>query len=110
MRPIVRISRVVVVVWGAIALVPITLAFTSCPGRMHEWVATDSGGLQDKPEVIVLLGGAGIPSKSGLMRTFTTAEQAREHPEAVVVVTLRSDAGKEDSYIARMKKEQAPER
>ena len=93
------------VVWGVIALVPILLAFTSYPGRMYQWLSTDSGKLRDKPEFVVLLGGAGIPSNSGLMRTFCAAEEARTHADAIVIVVLPSDAKNQDSDIARMKDE-----
>jgi uncharacterized SAM-binding protein YcdF (DUF218 family) len=105
LRPIIRILRVVLVVWGVVALVPIILAFTSYPGRMSQWLATDSARLRDKPEFIVLLGGAGIPSNSGLMRTFCAAEEARRYPDATVIVVLPSDPKKKDSDIDRMKNE-----
>lgn len=105
LRPIIRVIRVVLVVWGVMALVPILLAFTSYPGRMYQWLAMDSGRLQDKPEFVVLLGGAGIPSSSGLMRTFSAAEQARKHTAASVIIVLPSDAENQDSDIARMKNE-----
>jgi len=105
LRPIIRVIRVGLVVWGLIALMPIMLAFTSYPGRMYQWLATDPARLRDKPEFIVLLGGAGIPSNSGLMRTFCAAEQARKNSEATVIIALRSDANDQDSDIARMKNE-----
>jgi uncharacterized SAM-binding protein YcdF (DUF218 family) len=105
LRPIIIVTRGGLVAWGVIALVPIILAFTTYPGRMQHWLASDSARLKERPEFVVLLGGAGIPSQSGLMRTFCAAEQARKHTEARVIVVLPSDAQDEDSDIARMKNE-----
>jgi uncharacterized SAM-binding protein YcdF (DUF218 family) len=72
---------------------------------MYHWLAADPARLRGNPEFIVLLGGAGIPSESGLMRTFHAAEQARKHEEAIVIVALPSDAKDEGSDIALMRKE-----
>ncbi len=103
--PIARFVRVVLVVWGLIAFIPIVLAFTSYPGRIYGWFATDPARLRNGPEYIVLLGGAGIPSESGLIRTYYAAEQARKHLAAIVIVALPSDMKNQDSDIVRMRDE-----
>jgi len=103
--PIARFIRGLLVVWGVIALIPIVLAFTSYPGRAYQWFATDPAKLREEPEYIVLLGGAGIPSESGLIRTYYAAEKARKHQTAVVIVAMPADTNNPDSDLVRMRKE-----
>jgi uncharacterized SAM-binding protein YcdF (DUF218 family) len=101
----IRVLRVALPLWSAVALVPLLLAFTSVPGKMHRWLAATPFQLQEAPEFVVLLGGEGIPSSSGLLRAYYAAEQAREHAAAKIVVALPSDPADEDSDIVRTKRE-----
>ncbi len=43
------------------------------------------------PAVIVVLGGGGIPSESGLLRCYHAATLAHAHPEALCIVSLPAD-------------------
>jgi uncharacterized SAM-binding protein YcdF (DUF218 family) len=43
------------------------------------------------PAVIVVLGGGGIPSESGLLRCYHAATLARAHPDALCIVSLPAD-------------------
>lgn len=105
LNPALRVLKVALILWGLIALIPIVLAFTSYPGKIHGWFAKDPARLTNAPEYIVLLGGAGIPSESGLIRTYYAAEQARKHLAAVVIVALPSDPNNQDSDSVRMRNE-----
>jgi len=102
---IARLVRMLLICWGVIALIPIVLAFTSYPGRAYQWFATDPARLREEPEYIVLLGGAGIPSESGLIRTYYAAEKARKHQAAVVIVAMPADTNNPDNDLVRMRKE-----
>ena len=44
--------------------------------------------LREPPDFIVVLGGGGIPSESGLMRSYVAAAAARDFPETMVVVAM----------------------
>ena len=43
------------------------------------------------PTYIVVLGGGGIPSETGLMRTYYGADYALKYPESIVVISLPDD-------------------
>lgn len=56
------------------------------------------------PAVIVVLGGGGIPSESGLLRCYHAATLARAHPDALCIVSLPADDPEEQS-TGRMRDE-----
>ena len=103
-----RVARAVLLVpalWGLAAAVWVGLAWTSWPGRAYRWLAAEEYRPPEPPHVIVMLGGAGIPSAAGLMRTFYTAEWALRHPEATVILCQTAAAGDEDSDLVRAQRE-----
>ena len=88
---------------GAIALA--ALCFTPYPWRVYRWLATDPAAARLEPEIIIVLGGGGIPSSSGLMRTYHGAEAAHHYTNASVVVALPADGDVEGSATGRMEAE-----
>lgn len=70
----------VVTVWS--------LCFTAVPWRWYNWLACRDAVLAEVPEFIVVLGGGGIPSESGLMRSYAAAQAALRYPNAMVVVAM----------------------
>lgn len=66
----------------------ILLAFTPIPFYMHRALGTDSNTTEEifTPEYIVMLGGAGMPSSSNLMRLFYTAEYARVFNSKIILI------------------------
>lgn len=91
--------------WASLALA--LLAMTSMPWKIYGWLADDGARLKGDPEFIVMLGGGGIPSESGLMRSFACAEAARKFPKARVVVATPGDAAKPESTGAKIRDELA---
>lgn len=57
------------------------------------------------PEYIVVMSGGGIPSESGLMRTYKTAEAANLYTNAKVIVTMPGDTADTNASCYLMKKE-----
>lgn len=47
------------------------------------------------PDVLVMMGGGGVPSESGLMRTWKAAEAAGMYPSTRVIVAMPLDPGEE---------------
>lgn len=72
---------------GVAAAVGLTIQFTSLPWKIYrtlsEWPATCS-----EPSHILLMGGSGIPGKSGLMRTYYAAQMAVRYPAAPLWVAM----------------------
>lgn len=58
-----------------------------------------------QPEVIVLLGAAGMPGEGNLMRCYFTAEVANQYPEVPVVIALPGDTADTSGALCLMRKE-----
>lgn len=95
------VTRVLAVA-GAVFLIFLGLCFTPYPWRAYAWMARDPHVLGQEPEVLVMLGGGGIPSESGLMRSYVLAQAARRHPNALVAVAMPDT---NDLSCIRMKEE-----
>lgn len=87
---------------GLVFLLFLGLCFTPYPWRTYAWMARDPHVLAQEPEVIVMLGGGGIPSESGLMRSYVLAQAARRYPNAMVAVAMPDT---NDLSCIRMKEE-----
>jgi uncharacterized SAM-binding protein YcdF (DUF218 family) len=61
--------------------------------------------LSSDPEYIVVMSGAGIPSASGLMRTYRTAAMGKKFPNAKIIVTMPGISSDTTSASYLMKKE-----
>ena len=61
--------------------------------------------LESEPKYIVVMSGNGIPSESGLMRTYYASEVAKTHVNAQVIVTMPGDTSDTTSACYLMKKE-----
>lgn len=76
---------------GLAFLVLCILAFTTIPYHMYHRLAIYSLPGKLPPKAIVMLSGAGIPSESGLIRTYFTASLANKFPEATVIIAAPGD-------------------
>lgn len=80
--------RILLLLSGGIFIISLVLAFTTVPYyAMYRLAVAKVKPVKD-PAVIVLLGGAGMPSENGLMRCYYTAEYARRYPKSQVVVVI----------------------
>ncbi len=105
-RNFLRLVRVVVILSGIALICGCLLNLTSCPWRVYSWLATDEYVFPGEPDYIVVLGGGGIPSESGLMRTYYGASAATHFfKTAKVIVALPEEPGQEPSSLALMKRE-----
>ncbi len=71
---------------GCFTLIMAVLAFTRVPFDVHRWLGLAAGECTTPAEVIVVLGGSGMPSGPELLRLHRAAELARSWPAAHVVV------------------------
>ncbi len=91
MRAISKLLRIAALGTGGLCFVLILLCFTPLPSAVYNWMGTDPGRLPSEPDYIVVLGGGGIPSESGLMRTYYAAQEAHQYPDANLVVAMPDD-------------------
>ncbi len=101
-----RTVRALLVMVGIVSLVTIALAFTAMPWRTYQWLSNDTEKLESYPDCVVILGGGGVPSESGLMRCYYGAEAAKEFPRSWVIVAIpQEDEADGLSSPERMKQE-----
>ena len=90
---------------GIIALAMIILALTSAPFRVWYGLGVKNAGIHRPPDFIVVMGGAGMPSESGLMRCWYAARVANHFTRANIIIALPGDTTDETSSINGMKEE-----
>ena len=61
--------------------------------------------LEDQPGYIVVMSGSGIPSESGLMRTYYASKLAKTFPKTEVIITMPGDTTDTSSACYLMKEE-----
>jgi uncharacterized SAM-binding protein YcdF (DUF218 family) len=83
-----RIAGKFFLFFGIIAFIMLLLSFTDIPyNAYHALAMTDHKPVKD-PDFIVVLGGNGIPSPDGLIRTWYAAEAAEQFEQAKVVIAI----------------------
>jgi uncharacterized SAM-binding protein YcdF (DUF218 family) len=92
-------------VLGAVALLMIILAFTSAPFWIWYGLGVKKAGIHRPPDFIVVMGGGGMPSESGLMRCWYASKVANHFTRARVIIALPGDAKDSMSSVNQMKKE-----
>ena len=101
-----RAIRAVLVLAGAGALLAFALQFTPWPWRAYNRLAGFPNPSALEPTHILLMGGSGIPGKSGLIRTYYAALAAARHPDAELLVAMPLGADTSDSstaYLAELR-------
>jgi uncharacterized SAM-binding protein YcdF (DUF218 family) len=105
LRILVRWARRLLMAVGLVTLLALAACFGPLPWKLVQWLANDGTALDRPPDYIVLFGGGGIPSESGLTRAFETARAARDYPGAVVILALPYDTELAGSAAGRMREE-----
>ena len=88
-----RLLRLLINALGVMALLMLVFALTPLPGVAYHWLGRAGSDSAASPDVIVMMGGGGIPSESGLMRCYETAVQAKRHPKARVILAMPFEPG-----------------
>lgn len=81
------------------------LAFTSAPFWIWYGLGTSKAEISGNPDYIVVLGGSGIPSESGLMRTYYAGIASENFPDAMVIVALPGNTADSLSSVWKMRDE-----
>lgn len=88
---------------GVLATVLLVLACTRLPFDAHRWLGTAAGECQAAPDLIVVLGGSGMPSGPELRRLQEAAALAQRWPGAPVLVVHPGDPAVLDAMAAELR-------
>jgi len=86
-----RITKILLVLAGVIFILSCILAFTTLPFHARHWLGTSRGTVQQAPDIIILMGGAGFPSEDGLLRCYFASALALKYPGSKLVIALPGD-------------------
>ena len=75
------------------------------PRRFFDWMLTRDALLRGPPAYVVVMGGGGIPSETGLIRTYYGAEYGVQYTGATCIVSLPCEGDPETNAVGRMKRE-----
>jgi len=76
------------IAFGVFAFSLFLLSFTDVPFCAYYWLGTSQPELKSKPDAIVVLGGSGMPSPDGLIRSYYAAVAAQQYKEAIIIIAL----------------------
>lgn len=97
-----KLIKALLVLFGIISLLMFLLSLTSIPFWAHYNLGIYGDTFKKNPEVIVVLGGSGMPSSEGLMRTYYASKVAMEFPDIPVIVALPGDTMDSNSSVRKM--------
>lgn len=97
--------KFITISFGALFLFMLAISFTTLPYWGIYDLAVSESDFDFAPEVIVLMGGAGMPSQTALIRTYHTAQLAQQFPSASIIIALPDDLSKEDGHLKGMENE-----
>ena len=100
-----RAARGVVLLAAVAFFLEIVMGLVGVPRWLAGWLTGAGVVLEAEPRYVVVLGGGGIPSGSGLMRTYYAAEVGAVYTGATFVVSLPARGDPETSSVGRMKQE-----
>jgi uncharacterized SAM-binding protein YcdF (DUF218 family) len=86
MKYLKKVTRWFLLFFGIFAIATMALALTDIPYFAYHQLGTHCNALKGNPEVIVVLGGSGMPSADGLIRTYYASEAAINFPQADVII------------------------
>lgn len=100
-----RLGRCLVGLAALLLVAQIVMGITGIPSAVVRWFTSEELPPGVAPRVIVVLGGGGIPSESGLMRTYCAAVVGRRYPASRLICSLPADGDPETSSVGRMRDE-----
>ncbi|MEI7500806.1 MAG: YdcF family protein [Bacteroidota bacterium] len=105
MRKVKIFVRNLLIIMGLLFTLMILMALTSAPFWIWYNLGVKKAGIHRPPDFIVVMGGGGMPSESGLMRCWYAAKVANHFTRARVIIALPGDVKDSLSSVNQMKKE-----
>ena len=91
---------------GVVFILQLVLPATGLQGKLNRWLTAPEWRIEDREAaVVVVLGGGGIPSESGLIRTWYGADAYEEYPHATYIVCLPAGDNPEEDSVGLMRDE-----
>jgi uncharacterized SAM-binding protein YcdF (DUF218 family) len=100
-----RILKYLLLFCGCVFFILFIFCMTTAPFWTWYRLSTKYAGIHRPPEVIVVLGGGGMPSESGLMRTWYTARIGNHFQKSKIIIALPGDTLDPLSSVCQMKAE-----
>ena len=86
-----KIPKIFLITLGCVFILFFILAFTTLPFWAYYSLGTTNSKISKAPSTIIMLGGAGIPSGDGLIRSYYTARLAKANPGVPVIIAMPGD-------------------
>lgn len=96
-------TKVLFITLGIVFLLQLIISFTSLPFWMYYYLGVNDGKFCGQPEYIVVLGGGGMPSESGLMRTYHASNISKKYLKSKIIISLPGDTLDRVSSVFLMK-------
>ncbi|MEI7881469.1 MAG: YdcF family protein [bacterium] len=100
-----RLFRVIMTCAGLLFLLFMLVGWLGLPRPFMVWLKGGDAKFPAAYRFVVVLGGAGIPSESGLMRTYHGAALARGETGVISIVALPCDQDPERGSVGKMRDE-----
>lgn len=100
-----RILKYLLFFFGCLFLILFISGMTTAPFWTWYRLSTKYAGVHRPPEVLVVLGGGGMPSESGLMRTWYAARLGNHFQKSKIIIALPGDTLDTLSSVCQMKSE-----
>ncbi|GAB4446877.1 MAG: hypothetical protein Fur0028_01630 [Bacteroidales bacterium] len=91
--------------FGFIFLCLWILSFTDIPYYAYHSLGTSAGKLKKEPDLIVVLGGSGMPSPDGFMRCYYASIAAQNFPASKLIIALPFNQTDSFKQLHMMQKE-----
>lgn len=85
---ILKVLKWILLSMGVLSIIFIVLAFTDLPFNAYYSLSSPNKKLDGKADVIVLMGGDGMPSPSSLMRNYHAAELYKENYNPKIIIAF----------------------
>ena len=86
-----KILKLFLITLGCFFMLLCILAFTTLPFWAYYSLGTTNNRITQAPSTIIMLGGAGIPSGDGLIRSYYTARLSKANPVASIIIAMPGD-------------------
>jgi uncharacterized SAM-binding protein YcdF (DUF218 family) len=88
-----RFIKYLMMTCGGLFLFILIFSFTTGPFWMYNWLGSSESDYHFTPANIIIMGGAGYPSESAMMRSYYAAKLGHQFPDAKIVVTKPAARG-----------------
>jgi uncharacterized SAM-binding protein YcdF (DUF218 family) len=88
---VLKLFRILLLSIGSFFLLLCLIAFTTLPFYARYYLGTHLGCVDKEPASIILLGGSGMPSEDGMMRSYFTSLLANQYPLSSIIIALPGD-------------------